>query len=156
MLKQGRLEKAVLLIAVCIMLPLLTYQVGDILGRYVFNAPLPCVVEIIGLAFIVVVFLPAFINVEEGTHIKVELFFRLMPRRARQMVNVICLIMGLFIFSLVVWYGFISLISAIQHGESWFALVAIPVWPSRVILVVTAVLFIVAFIRWFIVVSKAE
>ena len=75
----------------------------DVVGAKVFRWRLLGAIDIVMLAQIVAISFAAGMALILGRHIQVEFFFNLLPRSIQKVVNSFMLLLGLGLFSLVVW-----------------------------------------------------
>jgi TRAP-type C4-dicarboxylate transport system permease small subunit len=110
---------------------------ADVIGRY-FRMPLPGAMEISELALGVMVFLGwAYTQAEKG-HIAIDILFKRLPRRARNILDVIIPLVGLVLMGLIgwraIWFGMDSKSSLEQTVD-----LGIPVWPFKLMILIGAV-----------------
>jgi len=91
---------------------LMTVTVIDVVGRYVFNAPLPSGYELIKIGMALIVFAAVPVCTARDEQIRVEVFQLLFPRRMRAALGVMSLVI-----SLVVIVGFAWLL--LRRAESF-------------------------------------
>lgn len=75
--------------AICVVLMML-HVTGDVVGRYLFNAPLPGTTVIVAHYYmIVLVFIAIGVAEEKRSHISVDVLTDLMPERPRNVLSVL-------------------------------------------------------------------
>jgi TRAP-type C4-dicarboxylate transport system permease small subunit len=119
---------------------------ADVIGRAAFNAPLPGVPEIVRFSIVGMVWLQMAYTLRSGNHLRTTLFLGRMPPVAQRAVLIANSVIGIGLFVLIAWLGWI------EFGKSWEIgafegehPVRIPVWPVWAILVGGAVLTAVQF-----------
>jgi TRAP-type C4-dicarboxylate transport system permease small subunit len=75
----------------------------DVVGAKVFKWPLLGALDIVMLSQIVAIAFAASMALILGRHIRVEFLFNLLPRRARAIINSFVLLLGLGLFSVIIW-----------------------------------------------------
>lgn len=116
---------------------------ADIIGREVFNRPIPGVTEFLGLAIVAVVFLQMSNTLREDRHVKNDLIMAWVgtrwPRVARFFYGLFHLI-GALLMSLIVWY--VVPIFRENYVGGYYkgtpGLVEIPVWPFLLVVLIGA------------------
>jgi TRAP-type C4-dicarboxylate transport system permease small subunit len=84
----------------------------DVIGAKVFKTPVLGALDIVQLSQIVAIAFANSMTLIIGQHIKVESFFKLLPRRAQAVINPIVLLIVLLFFIVIIWqvcvlgYGF--------------------------------------------------
>lgn len=116
-----------------VMLVMMLHICADVVGRYLFDSPLPGTLEIAsGYELSAIVFLPLAYVTLRREHISAELFTnRLAPRSRAGLDLVICLLAIAYV-GLLTWQTAISAISSTESGEVWeTANDLLVIWPSR-------------------------
>lgn len=130
-LLSGVTRIASLLSTICIVVMML-HVTADVIGRYVFNAPLPGTIVVVGHYYmIIVVFVALGVAEEKRAHISVEFLTDLLPNRAQIWVVVFGGLVTLAVFSLLAYSGYIQAVKKTKSGasmEQGSDLIAI--WPS--------------------------
>ena len=111
----------------------------DVVGRF-FRVPFTGTMEISGLALAVMVFLGwAFTQAEKG-HIFIDIFFNILPKRLRNILDVINPLLGIALLSLVAWqsvkFALDTKVSLIRTDN-----LGIPVWPFQCMIFIGAITF---------------
>ncbi len=100
----------------------------DVVGAKVFKWPLLGALDIVMLSQIVAIAFAASMALILGRHIRVEFLFNLLPRRARAVINSFVLLLGLGLFSVIIWRLCVLGYSFQTSGE-YSATVYIPYYP---------------------------
>ncbi|WP_069298620.1 TRAP transporter small permease [Neptunicoccus sediminis] len=120
-----------LLGTICIVLMML-HVTADVVGRYVFNAPLTGTIVIVGHYYmIIVVFIALGVAEEKNAHISVEFLTDMMPRTIQGWLSVFSGLFTIFVFGLLAISGFTEAMKKTNSGasmEQGSSLIAI--WPS--------------------------
>lgn len=115
----------------CIVLMML-HVTADVVGRYLFNAPLPGTIVVVGHYYmIIVVFIALGVAEEKRAHISVEFLTDMMPKTLQAWIAVFCGIVTVAVFGLLTFSGYLQAIKKTKSGasmEQGSQLIAI--WPS--------------------------
>ena len=108
---------------------------ADVIGRYLFNAPLKGAYELGLLVMVGVVFGSlAFTAVLKG-HISIELLTHRLRPRAQAILNALGALIGIIVFSLIGWQGIDKIKYFIEFGYT-SDMLRIPIYPAPIVLVV--------------------
>jgi C4-dicarboxylate transporter DctQ subunit len=119
------------LASVFIIMFLMFFASAEILGRYIFNAPIPGHVEIVELIMAGIVFFGIAYTERVGGHVRMELFVtRVLKGRAYHIAEAITATMSLFVYIFILVYTFKATLFAFQVGDST-AYLYWPTWPSK-------------------------
>jgi TRAP-type C4-dicarboxylate transport system permease small subunit len=125
---------------------------ADVVGRNVFNRPLPGVLEFVGLAIVAIVFLQMANTLREDRHVSNDILMSFVvashPRLSAAYYAAAYLV-GAVLMSLIVWFMWPYLTEAYERGyfKGTTGLIEIPTWPflSAVVIgaAVTAIQFLI-------------
>ena len=119
------------LTSVFIIMFLMFFATTEILGRYIFNAPVPGHVEIVELIMAGVVFFGIAYTERVGGHVRMELFItRVLKGRAYHIAEAITTTLSLFVYLFIVVYTFKFALFSLQMGDVT-AYINWPTWPSK-------------------------
>ena len=76
---------------------------ADVVAAKAFNSPILGALDAVQLCQIVAISFAAGMTLILGRHIKVEIFFDLVPKRAQAVINSIVLFLGFGLFVLIIW-----------------------------------------------------
>ena len=107
---------------------MMTITCIDVVGAKVFKSPLLGSIDIVMLSQIVAISFAASMALILGRHIRVEIFFNLLPRRAQAVINSIVLLLGLGLFIVIIWRLCVLGYSFQTSGE-YSATAYIPLYP---------------------------
>ncbi len=130
----------------CCIFILMVYITVDVVGRYVFNSPLPASFE---LGLILIVFstflaLP-FSQLQKG-HLKLDFIYQRFGRKFQTGVDVLAFFMGMVLFGLIAWQAWYWAFEALTLKEYMEGVYKIPYFPSRLIFAVGSSLFSAQFL----------
>ncbi len=119
----------------------------DVIGRYIFNSPLPSVYEISG-AFI----LPCtiFLGLAAAGHIRVTMLLERMKGKARLMSELFYLLVTIVFTALLTWQATLSAMTSIKVRETAEAIIAFPIYPARIVVVLGILLYCLVLVASFI------
>ena len=90
-------------IGLAAMLLIMVITCIDVVGAKVFRWRILGAIDMVMLAQIVAISFAAGITLILGRQIQVEFFFKLLPRRARALINSFVLLLGLGLFIIIIW-----------------------------------------------------
>jgi TRAP-type C4-dicarboxylate transport system permease small subunit len=100
----------------------------DVIGAKVFRWPLLGALDMVMLAQTVAIAFAASMSLIIGRHIQVEFFVKLLPRRAKAVINSVVLLLGLGLFMVIVWQ--LSVLGHLfQTAGEYSATIHIPYYP---------------------------
>ncbi|MEO1988812.1 MAG: TRAP transporter small permease [Martelella sp.] len=132
---------------------------ADVVGKFVFNRPLPGTIPIVSQYYMVIAaFLPLAIVERLTGHISVEILYATFPRTVRGMLTVFSTALGVVIFALMTWASWGEAVKKYAIGSfSYEQGVKVAIWPSYFILPAgTALLTLVLLWRLFAYAIRAE
>ena len=120
------------LFSVFIIMFLMFFATAEILGRYLFNSPVPGHVEIVELIMAGVVFFGIAYTERVGGHVRMELFVtRVLKGRAYHIAEVLTATLSLFVYIFILVYSFKASVFSYQIGDNT-AYLYWPTWPSKI------------------------
>ncbi len=125
------IEEWLNLTAVGIIMFLMFFTVSEIIGRYLFNAPIPGHVEIVELIMAGVVFFGIAHTEKKGGHVRMELFLtKVLKNRGYHIAEAITVSLSLFVYVIIFIYSFQHTLSAYRVGDTT-GYIYWPTWPSK-------------------------
>ena len=119
------------LASVFIIMFLMFFATAEILGRYLFNSPIPGHVEIVELIMAGVVFFGIAYTERVGGHVRMELFVtRILKGRGYHIAEAITVTLSLFVYLFILVYTFKFALFSFQVGDTT-AYIYWPTWPSK-------------------------
>jgi TRAP-type C4-dicarboxylate transport system permease small subunit len=100
----------------------------DVVGAKVFRWRILGAIDIVMLSQIVVISFAASMSLIIGRHIRVEFFVNLLPRRTQEVIESIVLLLGLVLFSAIIWRLYV-LGQSFQTSGEYSATAHIPYYP---------------------------
>jgi C4-dicarboxylate transporter DctQ subunit len=125
------IEDLLNLASVFIIMFLMFFATTEIVGRYLFNSPVPGHVEIVELIMAGVVFFGIAYTERVGGHVRMELFVtRVLKGRAYHIAEAITAALSLFVYIFILIFTFKASVFAFQMGDNT-AYLYWPTWPSK-------------------------
>ena len=127
----GWVVQAANLVSAACVLVLTVLVIADILGRYLFNSPVPMTYEIGSFMMVFIVFLGLAYTQRMRAHIRVEFFTIRLSARTRAVLDIVASVLGLLLYATIVYQGFVWSWTSWQVGDYVAGLINIPRWPSQ-------------------------
>jgi C4-dicarboxylate transporter DctQ subunit len=119
------------LASVFIIMFLMFFASAEIIGRYVFNFPIPGHVEIVELIMAGVVFFGIAYTQRVDGHVRMELFVtRVLRGRSYHIAEAITTSLSLFVYLFIFIYSFKAALFSLKVGDTT-AYIYWPTWPSK-------------------------
>nr|WP_321507117.1 TRAP transporter small permease [uncultured Celeribacter sp.] len=109
---------------------------ADVVGKFVFNRPLPGTIPIVSQYYMVIAaFLPLAMVEKLSGHISVEILYATFPRTMRGILTVFSTALGVVVFAALTWATWGEAVKKYQIGAfSYEQGIKVPIWPSYFIL----------------------
>lgn len=135
-------------VAVGLLVPMMFLVTGDVIGRYVFNSPIPAVFEINShFLMVLVVFFPLAYVHQKREHVFVTLFTDRLPQRGKSLLEGLSALLGFVLYALIGWYGLGKAIQSTRLLEFIPGIVDVPVWLSKWIIPIGCLAFCMELLR---------
>ena len=135
-------------VAVGLLVPMMFLVTGDVIGRYVFNSPIPAVFEINShFLMVMVVFFPLAYVHHKKEHVFVTLFTDRLPPVGKAFLEGISAMLGFVLYGLIGWYGLHRAIQSTRLLEFIPGIVDVPVWISKWIIPIGCLAFCLELLR---------
>ncbi|MFZ7092209.1 TRAP transporter small permease [Primorskyibacter sp. 2E233] len=116
----------------------------DVIGRYVFNAPLTFSVELVQLLMGLAIAFGLALTTLRREHIRVDLVTQISPPWLRRVLDLLADLAGLMFFGLVAWKMFDKALQTMSDGL-FTQILSLPVYPVvTVMCLAAAIAFVVA------------
>jgi TRAP-type C4-dicarboxylate transport system permease small subunit len=106
----------------------------DVVGRDVFNHPIPGTVELSQYMLSIFILLGFAYAHQVKAHVAVSIITSRLPQNAQFILNLITTLMGLFIFSILAWQGLVVGVEERTVSD----MLRIPQYPFRILVAVAA------------------
>lgn len=122
-------------VAAMALLAMMLHVTADVIGKYVFNTPIPGTAEIVASYYMVsAVFLPlAWVEITEGS-ITVELLYDLFGRRAKALILFVATALSALFYGGLVWLSWTPAVKAWRIGEVVEGTWRVVIWPTKFLL----------------------
>ena len=124
------IETILNMIGVTFIIILMFFTACEILGRYIFNQPIPGYVENTELIMAAIVFLGIGFNQRVGAHIRMDIVINKIKGRFYHITESLSLLVGLIAYGIICVYSFQVTVEAYQFGDVTEYLYT-PTWPSK-------------------------
>ncbi len=113
----------------------------DVIGRYVFNAPIVGTVEVTELLMGMMVYLGVGLTTHGRGHIRVDIVINLLPPRVQALLDVLTLALSIVLISLVCWHLWLKAGATVEKNDltqiwEW------PVWPAAYVIAAASLLMV--------------
>jgi TRAP-type mannitol/chloroaromatic compound transport system permease small subunit len=124
---------------------LMFFATTEVVGRYVFNRPVPGHVEIVELIMAAVVFLGIAYTQRMGGHIRMELFVtRVLKGRSYHLAEVLTIFFSLMVYSIIAYYSLKHAFYARAVGDTT-VYIYWPTWQSKLCISIGSFLLCIRF-----------
>lgn len=130
-------------VAGVVLIVLTMITVANIVGRAVFNMPVPGTVELTEMLMVIIVYLGFGYAEHQGDHISVDLLYERSGRMMRLVLTVVNGLVGSFVMGLVAWHLY-QYAGVLSRGGYESAILEVPLGPLALIAVGATVLFVLA------------
>ncbi|MFQ5681954.1 MAG: TRAP transporter small permease subunit [Candidatus Binatia bacterium] len=114
----------------------------EVLARYVFNSPTNWAHEGMFLMFGMQYLIAGAFTLREHGHVRVDVIYRLLPQRARAVVDILTSVFFFLFTGALLWTGWNFMMDSINVWEVSFTEWAIQYWPVKSTMVIGALLII--------------
>jgi len=118
------------------LIPLMLITSSDVIGRDIFNHPIPGTVELSEYMLAVFILLGLAYSQQMKSHVAVSLFISRISTRTQLVINILTILLSLFIFSILAWQGWKVGIEERTVSD----MLRIPQYPFRLLVALAAFL----------------
>lgn len=130
------------LAAICIF-GLMLLGIAQVLGRQLFDMPVPGYIDFVELSMVTFAFLAVAYCQRLGGHVRMDLFVRLVHGRTRWLLEFVTTTAPIFLVMVLIYFGWTHFVRAYEFGDSTIDM-EIPTWPSKIVVPVS---FVVLWLR---------
>ena len=129
------LARALVTVAALALLAMMLHVNADVIGKYVFNRPIPGTAEVVASYYMVAaVFLPlAWVEIREGT-ILVELFYAILPAAPKAALLALATALSAAFYGGLAWLSWVPALQAFRIGEVVEGAWRVTIWPTKFLL----------------------
>ena len=132
----GRAETYFNLVAALFILGLMLLGMAQVLGRQLFNAPVPGYIDWVEMSIASFAFLGIAYCQRVDGHVRMELFLNMARGRLHFAIEIAGTLLAMFVISVLIWYSFEHFLRAYQLGDSTID-AELPMWPSKLVVPVS-------------------
>ncbi len=119
---------------------------ADVVGRYVFNSPIPGTLEIGESAMVFIVFLAYAHTEATGQHIRIQLIERWATPRQLQLLNVVACLAAILIYGVICWQAWGQAMYSLSIDQRMSGWLRLPLYPAKFVLVWGSFILVLQFI----------
>ncbi|MDA4848512.1 TRAP transporter small permease [Hoeflea poritis] len=138
-----RIDKFAIWLAVAALISIMLLTCVSVTGRYFFNTPIPDDLSISEKLMVFLAFLPLAAVQASREHVFVTIFSDWLPNRAKVVLEIFGIAVGIAFFGLLAWASWIAFIEAYAVGSYTQGPLNVPHAPFKFVLFVGVVLFVV-------------
>jgi TRAP-type C4-dicarboxylate transport system permease small subunit len=127
----SRINKGLVIVSGVIILLMCVYTTGDVVGRYSLNHPLPAAFEITLILMIYITYWGFAYVQSRGGHMRLGFIWEKASLRGKAALDTLTEIIGLFLFVIIAWQGWLWAIDSWQIKEATMGVWEIPLFPAR-------------------------
>jgi len=118
------------------LIPLMLITSSDVIGRDLFNHPIPGTIELSEYMLAVFILMGLAYSQQVKAHVAVSLFISRISNRTQLVINILTILLSLFIFSILAWQGWKVGIEERTVSD----MLRIPQYPFRLLVALAAFL----------------
>lgn len=123
-------------------LVIMVFGISEIVLRLIFNIPVLGYLDIIEQSLAVFAFLGVAYTQRDGTHVRMEIFIRLLRGRPLWLLELFGTLTAMFIVAVIIRYSWDYFLNAYQVGDST-SNIEFPTWPSKLLVPVAFSLWLI-------------
>ena len=130
------------LAAICIF-GLMLLGIAQVLGRQLFDMPVPGYIDFVELSMVTFAFLAVAYCQRLGGHVRMDLFVRMVHGRTRWLLEFVTTTAPIFLVMVLIYFGWTHFVRAYEFGDSTIDM-ELPTWPSKIVVPIS---FVVLWLR---------
>ena len=142
----GRLLRGCGLVSALATFLMMMLVVANVLGRYLFNAPLTGTLEFTESLLVLIIFLSVALTQYDGGHIRVTLLTRRLPRACARALTVFCMLAGAVFFAWCAYAAWKFAAQSWSFNEQEWGTVVFPLWPVKFVVFVGIAMLAIQFL----------
>jgi TRAP-type C4-dicarboxylate transport system permease small subunit len=116
--KSGILSRILAYIGAVALFGTMCLTAADVIGRYVFNAPILGVFELTEFLVLILIFSFLAYTQSQKTHVAVELLLKILPKKIQAVIDMFNHVVCLVLMILITWMGFKKALELMEVGEA--------------------------------------
>ena len=137
-----RISRMMNIVSIIVLFSMMLLQTADVVGRYVFNAPLKAAMDVIEVMMAILVFWSLAYCASINEHIRVDLVLIRLSKGTRETIERVTFLAGAFILALITWRLGLRAWTIIQNRPGPVTLtLLIPYWPFIVMATIGSFVF---------------
>lgn len=128
----SKLENLFALLAAFSIFGLMLLGISQVLGRQLFDMPIPGYIDFVELSMVTFAFLAVAYCQRLGGHVRMDLFVRLLHRRSRWLLEFVTTSVPIFLVLVLIYFGWTHFLRAYDSGDSTIDM-EILTWPSKIV-----------------------
>lgn len=117
--------------AICIF-GLMFLGIAQVLGRQLFDQPVPGYIDFVELSMATFAFLGIAYCQREGGHVRMDFFVKMAKGRPHWLIELFGVVLPLVLVGVLIWYGWDHFMRAYDSGDSTIDMQLV-VWPSKLL-----------------------
>lgn len=118
----------------------------DVIGRYVFDSPIPGTFEITEVMMVFIVFLAFAYTEMNDENIRIQLIEKYISDRQKAVLDLLAYLLGLLIYGVICWQAWSQAWGAVEIDQRMSGLLRLPLWPGKFIVIIGSFLLTMQFI----------
>jgi TRAP-type C4-dicarboxylate transport system permease small subunit len=139
----SKVEDAFALLAALCIFGLMLLGITQVLGRQLFDMPVPGYIDFVELSMVTFAFLAVAYCQRLGGHVRMDLFVRLVHGRTRWLLEFVTTVAPTLLVIVLIYFGWTHFMRAYEFGDSTIDM-ELPTWPSKIVVPIS---FVVLFLR---------
>jgi len=129
-----------------LLIAMMMLVVSNVTGRYLFEHPVHGTIEITEFIMVAIVYFTLSHTQAIKSHIRVELLFGVLSRKAKLILDLVTYVFGLVIFALITWQGIMCFIDSWEILEETDGYIEFPIYPAKLTIPIGCFIFSLRFI----------
>ncbi len=129
-------------IGMALLIPMMLLTTGEVLGRAIWNKPIPGTLELSSYMLAVFILLGLAYTQQVKGHVRVEMLIKRLPERVGLVINSVTILLSLFIVIILAWQGWLLGIDEKAVSD----MLRIPQWPFKLLVFFAALSLILELI----------
>jgi len=142
----GKFARWVAVVSGVVVMLMMLYTTADVIGRYGFNHPVPGAFEYTNMFLIFVTYFGITLVQSRGAHLRLAMLWEKVGPRGKAIIDLMSVIIGLFIFTIITWQGWLWAVQSWQTREEIMGVYNVLLFPARFGLAIGASIFVIQYV----------